>query len=264
MSLAMPGVGQLWEGRLTCAVWFVLIYLAMLAPSCLLPAPGARLAQVLVWTAIGLASAEHARRCVESRVRPRSGFRLATSVSCGRRGRSAALDIAIDTPWPAAEVWKVVGDLPRFVCADLFHCAVVPVGGPLSPGRELLIEHCAFGWKFCRRGRLLWFRHECGYAFSDLSRRGNTRGFPHVFSFRVVPLPGGSRVTIAIRGQWNAPFIPAAIGMLWLRYVTGEHARLAAVELAAAFHPCGKHPTGLPRTPLTATVNAVRPQTSPL
>jgi hypothetical protein len=219
LSLLAPGVGQLFAGHWSFAVWFLIA----VAVGTLLPA-GAGLS-LLVLVGLGLASAEHAKRCLEPAPSPRH---LRRRVTCeGTRGMAVRLRIELEIPHPAGEVWRIVADLARFVTADPFHCRVVVLGPSLRPGVALALEHAAFGGTLWRFGRLLWWRDGSGYAFSDLSARGPRRGFPHIFVVTVRPA-GDERsvLEVQVRGKWTAGWLPRWLRDGWLRYVCHEHARL--------------------------------------
>jgi hypothetical protein len=128
-----------------------------------------------------------------------------------------------------ATAWRRVSDLPAFLTIDPFHERVVLMRDAPAAGVDLVLWHNAFGRRFARFGRILSWREGCGYTFSDLSPRGPRHGFPHVFAVAVDPLPGRaeqSRLTIAVRGKWTSPLVPAAIGRWWIWLVCREHARL--------------------------------------
>lgn len=228
LSLAVPGAGQLFAGRWSCLAWFLAGAAAGILPG-LLPSLGPALyvsVTLLTLAAVGLCSAEHAKRCLEPRQTRR---RVVTSrVSCGRMHEGAVdLSIEIAVPRPHAEVWPIVADLPRFGCIDPFHRRVILLNPPLKHGAALALEHGAFGVTFWRFGRLLkWREGEC-YAFSDLSARGCRHGFPHVFFVRVTADgPGKTRLEVRVRGKWTARLTPGWLARCWLRYVCLEHARL--------------------------------------
>jgi hypothetical protein len=143
------------------------------------------------------------------------------------------LRLVLDVPRPAAEVWREISDLPRFLCIDPFHVRVVLYGPAPAAGVRMGLEHRAFGVALWRRGRLLRWEEGRGYAFSDLSLRGPERGFPHVFFLRIEEAEEGSasRVAIDVRGKWTATWLPVTLGQWWLRYVMREHARLLRMAL---------------------------------
>jgi hypothetical protein len=202
-------------------------WLASLAP---IPALGLN---VLGLAILGLASAEHARRCLEP-----VGVGVTSKVQCDFAGAATVcLRIEVVVPRPASEVWSVVSDFERFACVDPFHARVVVDGPEPRAGVGLSLQHRAFGITLWRSGRLLTWHEGRGYAFSDLSRRGIHAGFPHVFFVTVLPRQRRSDdsrsesttiacVRIEVRGKWTARWVPRWLRHGWLRYVCLEHARL--------------------------------------
>lgn len=226
LSLAVPGAGQLYARHWSCVAWFVPLVALSAGPALLGPL-GPTVAAGLTFLAaalLGLASAEHAKRCLEP---PAPGRGVPARIDCAPgRGRMVRLLIELEVPRPLAEVWAVVADLPRFACVDPFHSRVVVLGDALRPGVQLALEHQAFGLTFWRFGRLLTWRPGHGYAFSDLSAHGRRHGFPHVFFVSVLPAAADRTcLRIDVRGKWTAP-VPLSVGRWWLLYVCQEHARL--------------------------------------
>ncbi len=223
LSLLMPGAGQLWLGR-----WTGLAYLGAVGVLASRPemAPG------WVWGAAGVAltllSAERAKRRLEVERGERSGRRSESRVidrDAPGRGIDLTIEVALDRP--LAEVWVRMADLAEFVTIDPFHSRIIVMDEPLRPGATLAIEHRAFGWRFFRFGRLLWWREGVGYAFSDLSPRGRSGFFPHVFTFAADEQSDGrSRLVVRVRGLWTSRRWPRWVGRGWFRYVAHEHARL--------------------------------------
>jgi hypothetical protein len=147
------------------------------------------------------------------------------------------------------QLWKQISDLPRFLTIDPFHDQVTLMRRPPAKGVDLVLSHNAFGRRFLRFGRIIAWQEGVGYTFSDLSSHGPRVGFPHVFMVRIEPLakeppglsrrpsppphkfglrdePGGSRLTIRVRGRWTSRLIPVWLGRRWIRLVCREHARL--------------------------------------
>jgi hypothetical protein len=238
LSLVVPGAGQLYARRWSCLAWFLTAALTAALTTWAAPALGVAAGWVRfpALVLLGVASAEHAKRCLELRAPRRPGAAgVSTCVSCGcGHGRAVDLRIDLEAPSPLAAVWAFVADFRRFACIDPFHERVVVLGPALRPGVQLVLEHCAFGVRFPRFGRLLRWDEGHGYAFSDLSARGPTRGFPHVFFVSVTPAGGTehTRLTVRVRGKWTARFVPLWAGRWWLRYVCKEHARLLRAALA--------------------------------
>jgi hypothetical protein len=238
LSLLMPGAGQLYARRWSCLLWFLAIGLL----TALTTRGGVQAGAVAAWgqfiglALLGVASAEHAKRCRETTRLRRAAPAVHSHVRCAcLQNARVDLRIDLDVPRCPAAVWAVVKDLPRFACVDPFHQRVIVLGPDLKPGTQLVLEHCAFGIWFRRFGRLLSWKEGDGYAFSDISARGSGRGFPHAFFVSVAAAGPGqleqTRLTVRVRGKWTAHLIPLWIGQWWLRYVCSEHARL----LRAAF-----------------------------
>jgi hypothetical protein len=226
LSLAVPGSGQLLARHPSCVAWFAAAA-GLMAGTAWLAAFSSTLA-VLVNVAalllLGLASAEHAKRCMEPHP---SGDVKARVVCTSTAGPAVCIRITLEMTRPADEVWRAVADFPRFVCADPFHRRVVVLGKTLTPGVHLALEHCAFGITLWRFGKLLNWREGHGFAFSDLSARGPRHGFPHVFFVKVLQLDAERTcLQVTVRGKWTAPWVPHWLRRCWLTYVCREHARL--------------------------------------
>lgn len=162
------------------------------------------------------------------------GSVLAIRVSCAPpRGRAVQVRIELDLARSRDDVWREISDLPRFLTVDPFHEQIVLMRKPARAGVDIAIAHRVLGHRFFRFGRILRWREQEHYLFSDLSRHGPKRGFPHVFDVRLTPLtrtlPGPlCRLSIEVRGKWTSRAIPVWLGRHWLRLVCGEHARLLA------------------------------------
>lgn len=247
LSLAVPGVGQLWAGSATCLAWFlaaggtVAIGAAVSAGETNGVLIVGQFASLMI---LAVFSAEHAKRLLEPRrdkvsgeapSRPAGGtYQKSESIKahvCQTRGRGRAINIEtrLDVPLPASELWSRVADLPRFLTIDPFHERVVLMRNEPAAGVDLVLWHNAFGRRFARFGRILSWHAGESYAFSDLSAHGKQRGFPHVFTVQVRPHPSDDNsctLSIAVRGKWTSPLVPAAIGRWWVWLVCREHARL--------------------------------------
>ena len=228
LSLVVPGAGQLWAGRWSCLAYFAAAGGLAAAPQMIGPFRWPALA------ALGLFSAEHARRCMELARWKRDGRKrtqtaTARSRVVDRSGKGSRIDLAIeiDTPRTTAEVWALLADLPRFVAIDPLHGRVIVLGPALVPGVELAIEHVVFGITRFRFGKLLTWRDGCGYSFSDLSPKGALGLFPHVFDFAIEPGAReglATRLTVRVRGKWTSRWLPCWAGRCWVHYVSREHA----------------------------------------
>lgn len=236
LSACVPGAGQLAARSWTCLPWFA-------AAACLAAgfahfgqfAGGAAwliAAQIGAGIALCLVSAEHAKRLMEPR-HGRNSHVVSAKVSCAG-GQRRSVDVAIEliVKRSGESLWQQIRDLPRFLTIDPFHDEVILMRDSPATGVDLTLSHNAFGWRFLRFGRILAWRENCGYTFSDLSARGTRAGFPHVFKVQIEPLPGPqdspsmSRLTIRVRGLWTSRLVPVWLGRLWIRLVCLEHARL--------------------------------------
>jgi hypothetical protein len=115
----------------------------------------------------------------------------------------------LDLHLGAASVWGQLRDFSRYAQQDFFHADVVVEGGIPHAGAKLTLSHRYGGFHVRRVGRILVWRENSGYSYSDLSQRGPARGFPHVFSYRL-QLTGenSTRLEIRVRGKWTARLIP--------------------------------------------------------
>lgn len=243
MSLLVPGTGQLRAGSQTCWVWFFAAAFCLATVVSLSPeatqAANSTL-QVLVLGLLGILSAEHAKRQLEpgSAARPvpwptTSGNRLQVT-SMPRRGRQIDVRIELTVRRSTEAMWQRISDLRRFLTIDPFHQEIVVMRRQAAAGVDLVLRHNAFGHQFSRYGRILRWHEGRGYAFSDLSGRDPSQGFPHVFFVELEPATGSleadegaaTRVTIAIRGKWTARWVPVAWGRWWVTRICREHGRL--------------------------------------
>ena len=127
---------------------------------------------------------------------------------------------SIDVPLTPVSVWGQLRDFPRFAAQDPFHYNPRVVDGFPRPGARIELSHRFFGVAVRRAGRILVWRENLGYSYSDLSRRGARRGFPHVLSYRVESLAADStRLHITVRGRWTATHVPRFLTRLYLRWV---------------------------------------------
>ena len=238
LSACVPGAGQLAAKSWTCLAWFAAAgvlaagwtYAAQtLAGSAtwLLPL------QIGVGMTLCLFSAEHAKRLLEQR-RDQGGSGVVAAAICRSKssGRKLDIEISLDVARPAADVWNLISDLPRFLTIDPFHDHVTLMRDQPAVGVDVVLSHNAFGRRFLRFGKIIAWREGSGYTFSDLSPRGPKQGFPHVFMISLQSLPTSdeksplTRLTIHVRGRWTSPLAPAWLGRLWVWLVCREHARL--------------------------------------
>ena len=152
----------------------------------------------------------------------------------GGRGRRTVIECRIDRNWrvraqsvvevplPASAVWGQMRDVQRFLTLDPLHVRVTPVGERSGgwAGQEIVISHRLLGIGPDRRGRVLRWREGRGYAISDLSRRGDVRGVPHVCTSQVEASgPERGQMTIGARGVWTARWLPRWAGRMWIWWV---------------------------------------------
>jgi hypothetical protein len=229
LSMLIPGAGQLAARSRWSLPWLLATGILASVPFYWGDFEGAvfYVAQGVLFCAMGLCSAEHAKRLCEpcSSQQP-SGS--AWRVRCALSGRAILARVEGVAPIPAARLWDLAADLPRFLTIDPFHTRVILMRSRPAVGVDLVLLHNAFGLRFPRFGRILRWRPGKEYAFSDLSGCGRG-GFPHVFFVAVEPLasdPNASRLIITVRGKWASRWIPPLLGRWWVWYVSREHARL--------------------------------------
>ena len=238
LSLVFPGAGQVAARSWSALAWLAAgMGLAMLLLAGL--STGSRAStgvRVLAFSALGLMSAEHAKRLLERRSSVGGGAHsLRRQVTCKTSGRSIDARIAIQISRPSEELWPAIADLPNFLVIDPFHDRVTLQRLPAAKGVDLVLSHNAFGRRFLRFGRIIAWKEGSGYTFSDLSGRNPRTGFPHVFRVavrgEVIDGKPASILTIRVRGRWTLKLVPASVGRLWVMWVCREHARLLAKAL---------------------------------
>jgi hypothetical protein len=141
------------------------------------------------------------------------------SVSINRTG---AVDCraVLDLPLSATSVWGQLRDFPRYAQQDFFHADLMIESGVPQAGAKLTLSHRFGGFQVRRVGRILVWRENIGYSYSDLSLRGPAHGFPHVFSYRLRSTGEEScQLEIGVRGKWTARLIPCRAAKLWLWWV---------------------------------------------
>lgn len=131
------------------------------------------------------------------------------------------LELAV--PISHSACWGQMRDVASFATMDPFHARVHLRTPAPQTGCRLVIEH-RLGWlRLDRMGRILWYRERRGYAFSDLSGRGPTKGFPHVYVYEVRSVaPGESSLRVTVRGRWTARWLPRWAVRIWLRWVMAQ------------------------------------------
>ncbi len=126
----------------------------------------------------------------------------------------------IELPMDSTTAWELMRDFRTFACLDVFHRRVELDGPSPGAGVGFLLHHGLAGIELARVGRILRWDEGRGYAFSDLSRRGPGHGFPHVYTYELLPLgPGRSRFVLGVRGRWTARRLPRVVVRLWLTWI---------------------------------------------
>jgi len=140
----------------------------------------------------------------------------------------------LEVPVGATTAWGQLRDFRRFAAQDFFHAAVRVGAGGVRAGAPLEIDHRFGPFQSTRLGRILSWRENDGYSFSDLSRRGPRAAFPHVYRYRLRPA-GSQRCVIHIEvgGLWTTRPLPRWLVKLWLRWVFSHIVRRVANELGA-------------------------------
>jgi hypothetical protein len=137
----------------------------------------------------------------------------------------------LDLKLSPLSVWGQLRDFRRYAAQDLFHAEIKIEGGLPRAGAVLRLSHRYCGLRVPRHGRILFWREGVGFSFSDLSFRGPRHGFPHVFTFRIEPLPNGTRLQIRVTGLWTPRFCPRQLARLWLLWVFRQVVRCVHNEL---------------------------------
>ncbi len=245
-SLAAPGAGQLLSGHLSGVAWIagsVSVLAAVAWGLSHAPPLAATIAMLLAGAAISLCSAEHAKRLVERRTFRRRNALPYTVKILPRRRRNVRMTMKVQSDEDAATVWRRVSQLEDFLTLDPFHYRIVLTRRQPAAGVDVVLHHNAFGLRFMRFGKILYWRpwngrqtannaNAAGFAMSDLSQRGSKTGFPHVFFVEVSSREGGgSTLTIRVRGRWTSWLIPPVLANIWMAYVGYDHARLLSKAL---------------------------------
>jgi hypothetical protein len=148
-------------------------------------------------------------------------------------------------PLSAHAVWGQMRHFTYFVGLDPFHANVRTVTGsiPTGAGTPIVLGHRFGPFRLDRVGRILRWRDEIGYSFSDLSRSGPRHGFPHIFTYELRPRGKHvSRLIVTVRGRWSYTILPGWLIRRWLLWVLGHtlHSvrnQLLAVALQRAQYP---------------------------
>ena len=131
----------------------------------------------------------------------------------------------MNIPLPISAVWGQMRCFTEFVGLDPFHGPIrTSDGSPAdSAGKIIILGHRFGPLHLDRIGKILLWKEGVGYSFSDLSRGGNHAGFPHVFTYKLSGRNVGiCRLTIIVRGEWTATFLPSILIRRWLIWVLGH------------------------------------------
>ena len=151
---------------------------------------------------------------------------------------------SVELPVTASAAWGQIRDFRRFAMQDFFHAAVRVDPGGVRRGAALEIDHRFGPFAVTRVGRILQWRENHGYSFSDLSRAGPRSAFPHLYRYHIAPTSLSSCVVeITIAGLWTARWLPRPLVVAWLRWVFTHIVRSVHNTLleAAAHLPPSEH-----------------------
>jgi len=132
--------------------------------------------------------------------------------------RRVECHVRIALQMTARQAWGQLRDFHRYASHDQFHAGIAIADQTPKAGAALQIDHRYGPFRIRRVGRILAWREGEGYAFSDLSRRGPRRGFPHVMAMHVRDSARGCELAIRVTGLWTAR-TPRWVAKLWLRWV---------------------------------------------
>ena len=161
-----------------------------------------------------------------------------TVVRVNRGGRvtcRATLPLAVS----ARAAWGRIRDFRRFAAQDFFHAAVRVDRGGVRPGAALEIDHRFGPFSTTRVGRILQWRENVGYSFSDLSRSDPHAAFPHVYRYHLTATgPSSCELEVLIAGRWTTAWMPRLLTHLWLRWVFSHIVCSVRNELGSAIADC--------------------------
>lgn len=134
---------------------------------------------------------------------------------------------AFELPVSTGVAWGQLRDFRLFAAQDFFHSAVRVGPGGVRRGAPLEIDHRFGPFRTTRVGRILQWRENDGYSFSDLSPHGHRAAFPHIYRYRLFATgPSQCVVEITIAGLWTTR-VPQVLARLWLWWVFSHIARSA-------------------------------------
>jgi hypothetical protein len=165
-----------------------------------------------------------------------------TDLRLDKRGM-VRLRAVMELPLPASAVWGQMRGFADFIALDPFHAGIDIADAPPWPGSIIGIQHRFSIFRVHRIGRILRWREGVAFSFSDLSKRGPRRGFPHVFTYEIHPCsPAASRMTVTVHGRWTTMFLPHWMVRCWLHWVLARTVdTIRARLLMLALHSAGRY-----------------------
>ena len=157
LSLMLPGAGQLLAGSWSAVLWFAAAGTAGAIWSTMpgIETAGATAMRIVSLAMLGICSAEHAKRLLETRsARPRAITRPRVRYERKAR-RNVRIQIVLDLRLPVDVLWERVSELTNFLTIDPFHQRVTLKGDRPARGVELVLHHNIFGIRLNRFGRIL-------------------------------------------------------------------------------------------------------------
>ena len=184
-----------------------------------------------------------------------------TSVAVSR-GWRVTCRAHFELPVSLPVAWGQLRDFRRFAAQDFFHTAVRVASPGVRAGAALEIDHRFGPFRTTRVGRILCWRENEGYSFSDLSANGPRSAFPHTYRYRLRPVsPGRCTVEITVAGRWTTTRVPRPLVRLWLRWVFSHIAasvrntlielttRAVGAPITSPRSPSSPHRTNVPAAP---------------
>ena len=148
--------------------------------------------------------------------------------------RRVRLLLEVHANAPRSRVWAAMSNVEKFAACDPFHTRVCSADkSPIAAGSSIKIVHGFFGVGLTRVGRVLRWEEGVAYTFSDLSARGSTLGFPHIYGYRLRDrAEGGCTLSVSVRGKWTARVLPNWCVAAWLTIVMWLIAALLRREVS--------------------------------
>jgi hypothetical protein len=135
-------------------------------------------------------------------------------------------------PLSVSQTWGQIRDFDSFACSDLFHADIKIEGDQARAGAPLQIAHRFFVFRVQRLGRICYWKESIGYAFSDLSRAGRDKGFPHIFSYRLeATAKDACNLHIRVAGKWTATFVPRWVASIWMWWILNSIVQRVEIKL---------------------------------